>query len=135
MIASPKETGARVNTTYNDVTSTTLHRHWMCHHCQWNTRLLHPCVGGSLSETGPTAAILGSELALPAKTICFPPSQHNNRVAEAVCGGDAGEKIGLKFNEDCTTLVPVHKIAKHPHVSQLNQAPNFRQEFSFSGVA
>ena len=136
MIASPKETGERVNITYNDVTSNTLHRHWMCHHCQWNTRLLHPCLGGSLPETGPNAAILGSELALywqkPSVSL---PSQHNNRVAEAVCGGDAGEKIGLKFNEDCTTLVLVHKVANHPHVSPFNRTHNFRQEFSFSGPA
>ena len=80
-----------------------IHRHRMCHHCQWNPRLLHPCVGLSFEETGLSTAILRSELAFWQNTICFPPSQHNNRVAEAVCGGDAGEKIGLKFNEHCTT--------------------------------
>ena len=99
MMASPKETGERVNLRIFQL----MHRHWMCHHCQWNPRLLHPCVGVSFEETGLSTAILRSELAFWQKTICFPPSQHNNRVAEAVCGGDAGEKIGLKFNEHCTT--------------------------------
>ena len=100
-----------------------IHRHWMCHHCQWNTRLLHPCVGVSSSEASSSTAILGSELTLSAKTICFPHSQHNNRVAKAVCGGDAAEKIGLKFNEHCTTWVPVHKVANHPHMSPFKSFP------------
>ena len=102
MMASPKETGERVNSTNPKYSNSSTG------------------IGCAIIASGiPVYFILVSEYPLKKPvslrqflgqnlhsgkiSICFPPSQHNNRVAEAVCGGDASEKIGLKFNEHCTT--------------------------------
>ena len=55
-----------------------------------------------LKKPAPIRRFLGHRMQF-GKNHLFSPSQHNNRVAEAVCGGDAAEKIGLKFSKDCTT--------------------------------
>ena len=134
MIASPKETGEIVKTTHKSMQLYPQASDALSLPVEYpfTSSLCRSILFGNRSQFGDSWVRTCN---IGKKNICFPPSQHNNRIAEAVCGGDAGEKIGLKFNEDCTTLVPVHKVAKHPHVSQFNRAPNFRQEFSFSDVA
>ena len=83
-----------------------------------------------LKKPAPIRRFLGHRMQF-GKNHLFSPSQHNNRVAEAVCGGDAAEKIGLKFSKDCTTWSRCTRWQFIP--SQFKSSSHF-QEFRFSGV-
>ena len=47
------------------------------------------------------------------ETSVSPSSCDNNGVAEAVCGRDSDEQVGLSFNCDCTTQSSVHKVVNN----------------------
>ena len=77
-----------------------------------------------LKKPAPIRRFLGHRMHF-GKNHLFSPSQHNNRVAEAVCGGDAAEKIGLKFSKDCTTW---------SRCTRWQIVPPFRVQLTFSGI-
>ena len=77
-----------------------------------------------LKKPAPIRRFLGHRMHF-GKNHLFSPSQHNNRVAEAVCGGDAAEKIGLKFSKDCTTW---------SRCTRWQIIPPFRVQLTFSGI-
>ena len=108
----------------------------MCDNCERDPGLLRPCVRLSSPETSSSTAILRSELALTKKSLFYPPplpqkprdilhilqtnktsvspfSCNNNGVAEAVCGRDSDEQVGLSFDFDCTTQSSVHKVVNN----------------------
>ena len=83
-----------------------------------------------LKKPAPIRRFLGHRMHF-GKNHLFSPSQHNNRVAEAVWGGDAAEKFGLKFSKDCTTWSRCTRWQIIP--SHFESSSHF-QEFRFSGV-